>query len=113
MARVAFIGWRGMVGSVLMDRMMAEGDFRGFEAVFYTTSQVGQKGPRIGMDIPLLKDAYDVRDLKKADIIVTCQGSDHTKAVHPKLRKAGWTGYWIDAPRRCAWTAAASSSWTR
>ena len=97
MARVAFIGWRGMVGSVLMDRMMAEGDFRGFEAVFYTTSQVGQKGPRIGMDIPLLKDAYDVRDLKKADIIVTCQGSDHTKAVHPKLRKAGWTGYWIDA----------------
>lgn len=97
MARVAFIGWRGMVGSVLMDRMMAQGDFHGFEAVFYTTSQVGQKGPKIGMDIPLLKDAYDVKELKEADIIVTCQGSDHTKAVHPKLRRAGWKGYWIDA----------------
>ncbi len=86
-----------MVGSVLMDRMMAEGDFNGFEAVFYTTSQVGQKGPKVGMEIPALKDAYDVKGLKKADIIVTCQGSDHTKAVHPKLRKAGWKGCWIDA----------------
>ena len=97
MARVAFIGWRGMVGSVLMDRMMAEDDFHGFEPVFYTTSQVGLKGPKIGLKIPPLKDAYDIKDLKTADIIVTCQGSDHTKAVYPKLRKAGWKGYWIDA----------------
>ncbi len=97
MARVAFIGWRGMVGSVLMDRMMAEDDFHGFEPVFYTTSQVGQKGPKIGLKISPLKDAYDIKDLKTADIIVTCQGSDHTKAVYPKLRKSGWKGYWIDA----------------
>ena len=97
MARVAFIGWRGMVGSVLMDRMIAEKDFRGFEPVFFTTSQVGQKGPKIGISIPLLKDAYDLKELKTADVIVTCQGSDHTKEVYPKLRKGGWKGYWIDA----------------
>jgi aspartate-semialdehyde dehydrogenase len=97
MARVAFIGWRGMVGSVLMDRMMAEDDFHGFEPVFFTTSQVGQKGPKVGIRIPPLKDAYDVRELKTADIIVTCQGSDHTKEIYPKLRKAGWKGFWIDA----------------
>ena len=97
MARAAFIGWRGMVGSVLMDRMTSEKDFAGFEPVFFTTSQVGQKGPRIGLDTPPLKDAYDVKELKAADIIVTCQGSDHTKKVYPKLRKAGWKGYWIDA----------------
>jgi aspartate-semialdehyde dehydrogenase len=97
MARVAFIGWRGMVGSVLMDRMIAEKDFHGFEPVFFTTSQVGQKGPKIGTGIPTLKDAYDLKELKNADIIVTCQGSDHTKEVYPKLRRAPWKGYWIDA----------------
>jgi aspartate-semialdehyde dehydrogenase len=80
-----------------MGRMMAEDDFHGFEPVFYTTSQVGLKGPKIGLKIPPLKDAYDIKDLKTADIIVTCQGSDHTKEVYPKLRKAGWKGYWIDA----------------
>ncbi|MCE5274352.1 MAG: aspartate-semialdehyde dehydrogenase [Syntrophaceae bacterium] len=97
MARVAFIGWRGMVGSVLMDRMIAQDDFHGFEPVFFTTSQVGGKGPDIGTAIPTLKDAYDLEGLKAADIIVTCQGSDHTKEVHPKLRAAGWKGCWIDA----------------
>ncbi|MGC9325534.1 MAG: aspartate-semialdehyde dehydrogenase, partial [Desulfomonilia bacterium] len=97
MARVAFIGWRGMVGSVLMDRMIAENDFSGYEPIFYTTSQIGQKGPQIGMEIPPLKDAYDITDLKQADIVVTCQGSDHTKEVFPSLRKTGWKGYWIDA----------------
>ncbi|HVN70515.1 MAG TPA: aspartate-semialdehyde dehydrogenase [Desulfomonilia bacterium] len=97
MAKVAFIGWRGMVGSVLMERMIAEDDFHGYEPVFYTTSQVGQKGPKIGLKIPPLKDAYDIKDLKTADIIVTCQGSDHTKDVFPRLRKSGWKGYWIDA----------------
>ncbi|MBT4364032.1 MAG: aspartate-semialdehyde dehydrogenase [Desulfobacterales bacterium] len=97
MAKVAFIGWRGMVGSVLMDRMIAENDFSGFEAEFFTTSQVGQKGPDIGMDIPVLQDAYDIDKLSSADIIVTCQGSGHTKEVYPKLRNSGWKGYWIDA----------------
>jgi aspartate-semialdehyde dehydrogenase len=80
-----------------MDRMIAEDDFHGFEPVFFTTSQVGQKGPKIGISIPPLKDAYDLKELRTADIIVTCQGSDHTKEVFPKLRKAGWKGYWIDA----------------
>ncbi|MRR38761.1 aspartate-semialdehyde dehydrogenase, partial [bacterium] len=97
MARVAFIGWRGMVGSVLMDRMVSENDFEGFEPVFFTTSQVGQKGPDIGLETPALKDAYDIKELKNADVIVTCQGSDHTKQVYPQLRKQGWNGYWIDA----------------
>lgn len=97
MVRVAFIGWRGMVGSVLMDRMTAEKDWGGFEPVFFTTSQVGQKGPAIGLDTPPLKDAYDIEELKTTRIIVTCQGSDHTKKVYPALRKAGWNGYWIDA----------------
>ncbi len=97
MVRAGFIGWRGMVGSVLMDRMIAEKDFSGFEPIFFTTSQVGQKGPAIGLDIPPLKDAYDIEELKTTDIIVTCQGSDHTKKVYPELRKAGWDGYWIDA----------------
>jgi aspartate-semialdehyde dehydrogenase len=86
-----------MVGSVLMDRMTSEKDFKGFEPVFFTTSQVGQKGPKIGLDTPPLKDAYDIKELKTTDIIVTCQGSDHTKKVYPQLRKAGWNGYWIDA----------------
>ena len=97
MIKVAFIGWRGMVGSVLMDRMIKENDFTGFEPVFFTTSQVGQMGPDIGMDISPLKDAYDITQLTTTDIIVTCQGSDHTKKVYPQLREAGWNGYWIDA----------------
>jgi len=97
MVRVAFVGWRGMVGSVLMDRMLAEKDFKGFEATFFTTSQVGGKGPQVGMDIPPLKDAYDVKALADADIVVTCQGGDYTKQVYPQIRAAGWKGYWLDA----------------
>ncbi len=97
MIKVAFIGWRGMVGSVLMDRMNAEKDFKGFEPLFFTTSQVGAPGPEIGLPTPPLKDAFDTATLKQMDIIVTCQGSDYTKEVHPKLRQAGWKGYWIDA----------------
>ncbi len=97
MVKVGFIGWRGMVGSVLMDRMRSENDFHGFEAVFFTTSQVGQEGPDVGMTIPPLKDAYDTTELATTDIIVTCQGSDHTKKVYPQLRQAGWKGLWIDA----------------
>ncbi len=97
MIRVGFVGWRGMVGSVLMERMKAEGDFKGYEPVFFSTSQVGSQGPSLGFDIPALKDAYDINELAKLDIIVTCQGGDYTNEVHPKLRAAGFSGYWIDA----------------
>lgn len=97
MKKVAFIGWRGMVGSVLIQRMIEEKDFNGYEPVFFTTSQAGQKGPDIGVQIPLLQDAFDIDKLSQMDIIVTCQGSDHTNKVYPELRKAGWKGYWIDA----------------
>lgn len=97
MKRVGFVGWRGMVGSVLMDRMRAENDFRSIEPVFFSTSQVGQPGPDVGKDIPELKDAKDIDELKSLDVIVTCQGGDYTKAVYDELRKAGWRGYWIDA----------------
>ena len=95
--RVGFIGWRGMVGSVLMDRMREEKDFSGFEPVFFTTSQIGQKAPDVGIEAPPLKDAFSVEELKKLDVVVTCQGGDYTKKVHPELRKSGWQGYWIDA----------------
>lgn len=105
MQRVCFVGWRGMVGSVLMDRMRTEGDFHGFDASFASTSQAGEPGPDLDPDsgpgvdkeAPPLKDAYDIEMLSGMDIIVTCQGSDYTKKVHPELRKRGWTGYWVDA----------------
>lgn len=97
MIRVGFIGWRGMVGSVLMERMLGEGDFTGYEPVFFSTSQVGGKAPDIGIDLPPLADAYDIGLLGRLDIIVTCQGGDYTEAVYGKLRASGWKGYWIDA----------------
>ena len=95
--RTGFIGWRGMVGSVLMDRMREEKDFSGLEPVFFTTSQVGRKAPDVGIDTPPLKDAWDIEALKSLDVVVTCQGGDYTKKVHQELRTAGWQGYWIDA----------------
>lgn len=98
MNRVGFVGWRGMVGSVLMGRMLEEDDFAGIpEPVFFTTSQVGQTGPEIGRETPLLKDAQDIDELKQMDVILTCQGGSYTNEVYPKLREAGWQGYWIDA----------------
>ncbi len=98
MNRVGFIGWRGMVGSVLMQRMLAERDFDWIEEpVFFTTSQAGQDGPEIGRAVPSLQDATDLERLKSMDVIVTCQGGDYTKQVHGELRAAGWKGYWIDA----------------
>ncbi len=97
MKRVGLIGWRGMVGSVLMQRMREEKDFDHFEPVFFTTSNVGGQGPAIGKDIPPLKDAKSIDELKAMDVIVTCQGGDYTKEVYPQLRAAGWNGYWIDA----------------
>jgi aspartate-semialdehyde dehydrogenase len=97
MMKVGIIGWRGMVGSVLMGRMKEERDFDLIDPVFFTTSNVGGKGPDIGKDVPPLKDANRIDDLKHLDAIITCQGGDYTKEVYPKLRAAGWNGYWIDA----------------
>lgn len=93
--KVGIVGWRGMVGSVLLQRMVEEGDFSiGIELVFFSTSQAGQPAP---MNAGTLKKAEDIDELKKLDIIITCQGGDYTKAIHPELRKQGWNGYWIDA----------------
>ncbi|HEX8960935.1 MAG TPA: aspartate-semialdehyde dehydrogenase [Geobacteraceae bacterium] len=92
--KVGLIGWRGMVGSVLLQRMQEENDFTGIEPVFFSTSQAGQPAP---MNAGTLKDATDIAELKKLDVIITCQGGDYTKSVHPELRKQGWQGYWIDA----------------
>lgn len=98
MKNVGFVGWRGMVGSVLMDRMQQEQDFANLNPVFFTTSQAGQKAPVFGgKEAGTLKDAFDIEELKKLDIIVTCQGGDYTNEVYPKLKAAGWDGYWVDA----------------
>lgn len=96
--RVGFVGWRGMVGSVLMQRMLEENDFSVIkEPVFFTTSNVGGQAPNVGRDVPPLKDARNIDELKAMDVIVTCQGGDYTTEVYGKLREAGWNGYWIDA----------------
>ena len=97
MKRVGLVGWRGMVGSVLMGRMAAEKDFDLIEPVFFTTSNVGGKAPEIGKSSPVLKDARNIDELRAMDTIVSCQGGEYTKEVYPKLRAAGWNGYWIDA----------------
>jgi aspartate-semialdehyde dehydrogenase len=92
--KVGIVGWRGMVGSVLLQRMLEENDFAGIEPVFFSTSQTGQAAP---LNAGTLKNASDIAELKKLDVIITCQGGDYTKATHPELRKQGWNGYWIDA----------------
>jgi aspartate-semialdehyde dehydrogenase len=97
MMKVGLVGWRGMVGSVLMSRMREEKDFDLIDPVFFTTSNVGGKGPDIGKDVPPLKDANSIDELKLLDAVITCQGGDYTREVYPKLRAAGWKGYWIDA----------------
>ena len=97
MSNIGFIGWRGMVGSVLMERMVAERDFDGVNASFFSTSQAGEPGPSYaGAPSPLL-DANDVSALSEFDVLVSCQGGDYTNAVYPQLRATGWKGYWIDA----------------
>jgi len=96
MKRVGLVGWRGMVGSVLMQRMRAEQDFALIEPVFFTTSNVGGRGPAEGGGSPL-KDAASIDELRQMDIIITCQGGDYTNDVFPKLRAADWNGHWIDA----------------
>jgi len=94
---VGLVGWRGMVGSVLMQRMQEEKDFDHIEPVFFSTSNAGGKAPALAKNETALKDANDIDALKKCDIILTCQGGDYTSDVFPKLRSAGWNGYWIDA----------------
>jgi len=97
MLRVGIVGWRGMVGSVLVQRMREERDFDHVEPVFFSTSQAGGKGPAIGRDTPPVGDAKDVKALKALPAIISCQGGDYTSEIHPRLRAAGWKGYWIDA----------------
>ena len=96
---VGFVGWRGMVGSVLMKRMLEENDFSDISPVFFTTSNVGGEAPTFDgtLEPSTLKDAYDLNELRQHKIIVTAQGGDYTKEVHPKLRESGWKGLWIDA----------------
>jgi aspartate-semialdehyde dehydrogenase len=95
--KVGFVGWRGMVGSVLRERMQAESDFEHFETVFFSGSQAGQAAPAVRGGVPLLGDATDLAQLARCDAIVSCQGGDYTQDVHPRLRAQGWRGYWVDA----------------
>jgi len=94
---VGLIGWRGMVGSVLVERMLAERDFDLIDPVFFSTSQTGTEGPSVGKRTPAVKNAKDLAELKACDVLISCQGGDYTKEIYPKLREAGWSGYWIDA----------------
>jgi aspartate-semialdehyde dehydrogenase len=95
--KVGLIGWRGMVGSVLLQRMQAEGDFDLIEPTFFSTSQAGGRGPAIGRNPQPLQDASSIRELSRMDALISCQGGDYTNDIYPKLRAAGWDGYWIDA----------------
>ena len=95
--RVGIVGWRGMVGSVLVQRMREERDFEHLEPLFFSTSQAGGKGPAIGREVEPVGDATDIAALKRLPVIVSCQGGDYTNDVYPRLREAGWRGYWIDA----------------
>jgi len=97
MLRVGLIGWRGMVGSVLMQRMREENDFRGVEAIFFSTSSIGGAAPKEASNGGGLKDAKDQRELANCDVLVSCQGGEYTTEVYAPLRKSGWKGYWIDA----------------
>jgi aspartate-semialdehyde dehydrogenase len=96
-ALVGLVGWRGMVGSVLMERMAAEGDFALIEPLFFSTSNAGGAAPSFAKNETKLQDAHDIEALKRCDIVITCQGGDYTTEVFPKLRAAGWNGHWIDA----------------
>ena len=97
MKRVGLVGWRGMVGSVLMQRMREENDFALIEPTFFTTSNVGGSAPNLGKESPPLKDAKSLKDLAEMEVIISCQGGDYSTEIFPQLRAAGWRGYWIDA----------------
>ncbi len=95
--KVGIVGWRGMVGSVLVDRMRAEGDFGVVDPVFFSTTQAGTAAPEVGRAVPAVRDANDLAALAAMDVVLSCQGGDYTNDVHPRLRAQGWRGYWIDA----------------
>jgi aspartate-semialdehyde dehydrogenase len=95
--KTGIVGWRGMVGSVLMQRMGEERDFELFEPLFFSTSRAGGAGPDVGRGAGVLRDGNDLEALADCEVILSCQGGDYTNSVHPRLRAAGWTGYWIDA----------------
>src|SRR5688572_17087942 len=95
--KTGLIGWRGMVGSVLVERMRAEGDFALIDPAFFSTSQAGAAGPDIGRGASTVADANDMDALASCDILISCQGGDYTQAMHPQLRARGWRGHWIDA----------------
>ena len=97
MLRVGLIGWRGMVGSVLVQRMRAEGDFAGVEPIFFSTSDIGGTAPKEASNGSGLKDAKDLREVSRCDVLISCQGSEYTSEIYPPLRKNGWKGFWIDA----------------
>jgi aspartate-semialdehyde dehydrogenase len=99
MALTGLVGWRGMVGSVLLDRMRAEGDFDLIEPMFFSTSNAGGAAPVLAKNETRLHDACDIAALKRCEIIITAQGGEYTKQVYPQLRAAGWKGYWIDAAK--------------
>src|SRR6185436_20110066 len=95
--QIGLIGWRGMVGSVLVQRMREERDFDLVDPLFFSTSQTGASGPQIGKRTEPVKDAKDLAALAAMDVLISCQGGDYTSEIYPKLREAGWQGYWIDA----------------
>ena len=97
--KVGIVGWRGMVGSVLMERMSAERDFDLVDTTFFSTSNAGGAAPSVPRSKGTLKNADDIDALSALDTIITCQGSDYTKEIYPKLRATGWNGYWIDAAK--------------
>jgi len=97
MVRAGIIGWRGMVGSVLVQRMREERDFEHVEPVFFSTSQAGGKGPDIGRPVEPVRNAMELAELKKLPVLISCQGGDYAGEIYPKLRREGWKGYWIDA----------------
>src|SRR6266849_9732660 len=97
MLRVGFVGWRGMVGSVLMQRMREEKDFSGVEPTFFSTSNVGGDAPEESADSGALKDASSLRELTRYDVLISCQGGEYTTEIYGPLRQSGWKGYWIDA----------------
>jgi aspartate-semialdehyde dehydrogenase len=94
---VGIIGWRGMVGSVLVRRMLEEGDFGAIDPRFFSTSQAGGQAPAVGKPVPRVEDARDLEALATTDVLISCQGGDYTTEIYPRLREAGWDGYWIDA----------------
>src|SRR6266545_3514734 len=97
MFRLGLIGWRGMVGSVLMQRMREEDDFKGMETIFFSTSKAGGRAPEESADGVALQDAYELSKLATCDVLITCRGGEYTTEVYARLRKIGWKGYWIDA----------------